>query len=164
LRRDPGALDYIISRSAAIKARVVTEDEREGGLRQVLNFGHTLGHALETATNYRRFLHGEAIGWGMIFAASLSMAAGKLSESETARVIRSLAAIGPLPSLGSVRFATLRKIMAGDKKARGGKVLWVLARSIGKTEWGKEVSPAIQSRAFAELPALFARARSDYAL
>ena len=80
LRRDPRALGWIISRSAAIKARVVSEDEREGGLRQILNFGHTLGHALETATGYKRFLHGEAVGWGMLGATLLAVGTGRLAR------------------------------------------------------------------------------------
>ena len=129
LRRDPAALDWIISRCIAIKARVVSADERESGLRQILNFGHTMGHALEAATGYRRFLHGEAIGWGMIYATCLSLAAGRLSEPEAARIIRLVASVGPLPKLGKVRMAALRKIMAGDKKSRGGRVLWVLPRA-----------------------------------
>jgi 3-dehydroquinate synthase len=161
LRRDLTALDYILSRSIAIKARVVTKDEREGGSRQILNFGHTLGHALETATNYRRFLHGEAIGWGMIYATTLSAAAGRLSEANARRVIRLSASVGPLPPLTGIRFADLRRIMAGDKKSRGGRVKWVLARSIGQTEWGKEVAPAITAKAFNELPGLFANAQGE---
>jgi 3-dehydroquinate synthase len=119
LRRDPAALDWIIPRSMAIKARVVSADERESGLRQVLNFGHTMGHALEAATGYRRFLHGEAIGWGMIYATCLSLAAGRLRDGDAARIIRLIASVGPLPGLGNIRMPELRKIMAGDKKSRG---------------------------------------------
>ena len=156
LRRDRAALDWIIPRCAAIKARVVSADEREGGLRQILNFGHTMGHALEAATGYRRFLHGEAIGWGMIYATCLSLAAGRLGERDAARIIQLIASVGPLPALGNVRLADLRKIMAGDKKARGGRVLWVLARSIGKTEWGREVPWPVAARTFANLPAIAA--------
>jgi 3-dehydroquinate synthase len=156
LRRDPAALDWIIPRCAAIKARVVGADERESGLRQILNFGHTMGHALEAVTGYRRFLHGEAIGWGMIYATCLSLAAGRLGERDAARVIQLIASVGPLPALGNVRLAELRKIIAGDKKARGGRVLWVLARSIGKTEWGREVAWPVAARTFANLPAIAA--------
>ena len=68
LRRDAKALGWVIARCIRIKADVVARDEREGGLRHILNFGHTLGHALEAATRYRRFLHGEAIAWGMLAA------------------------------------------------------------------------------------------------
>jgi len=156
LRRDPGALDWIIPRCMAIKARVVSADEREGGLRQILNFGHTLGHALEAATDYRRFLHGEAIGWGMMYATCLSLAAGRLGEGDAARIIRLVAAVGPLPVIGKIPMKQLRKIMAGDKKTRGGRVLWVLARRVGKTEWGREVDWTVAGRTFANLPEIAA--------
>jgi 3-dehydroquinate synthase len=88
LRRDPAALDWIIPRAIAIKARVVSADERESGVRQILNFGHTFGHALEAATGYRRFLHGEAIGWGMIAATLLALATGRVDASTAARICR----------------------------------------------------------------------------
>lgn len=158
LRRDPGALAWIIPRCVAIKARVVNADEHESGLRQILNFGHTLGHALEAATGYRRFLHGEAIGWGMIAATMMALAVGKLGDADATRIIQLVARVGPLPALGNIRAVQLRPILAGDKKARGGSVLWVLPRRIGKTEWGKEVPWPVVSRTFAELPGIVAEA------
>jgi len=158
LRRDPSALAYIIPRSAAIKARVVSADEREGGLRQILNFGHTIGHALETATQYRRFLHGEAIGWGMIAATLLAVARGYLSDYAAARIIRLVASVGPLPPLRGIRAAALRPILAGDKKARAGHVRWVLPTRIGNTKWGIEIPWPVVSRTFAELPSIATRA------
>jgi 3-dehydroquinate synthase len=158
LRRDSAALGWIIPRCAAIKARVVTADEREGGLRQILNFGHTIGHALEAVTGYKRFLHGEAIGWGMIAATLMAVGTGKLSDAEAIRIIRLVASIGPLPSLGKIKASELRPILAGDKKARAGRVRWVLPRRIGKTEWGVDVPWQIVSRAFAELPVIAADA------
>jgi len=158
LRRDPAALAYIIPRSAAIKARVVSADERESGLRQILNFGHTLGHALETATNYRRFLHGEAIGWGMIAATLLAVAQGHLGDRAAARIIRLVASVGPLPHLRGIRAASLRPILASDKKARGGRVRWVLPRRIGQTQWGIEIPWPVVARAFAALPAMASHA------
>src|ERR1700675_4452503 len=82
LRRDRQALGFLIPRNVEIKARVVSRDEREGGLRHILNFGHTLGHALETVTRYRKCRHGEAVGWGMIAAAELAVAHGMLSTRE----------------------------------------------------------------------------------
>lgn len=158
LRRDPAALAYIIPRSAAIKARVVSADERESGLRQILNFGHTIGHALETATKYRRFLHGEAIAWGMIAATLLAVAQGYLRERDAARIIRLVASVGPLPPLRGIRAAALRPILASDKKARGGRVRWVLPTRIGKTKWGVEIPWPVIARAFAELPSVVAKA------
>jgi 3-dehydroquinate synthase len=160
LRRDPGALDWIIPRCIAIKARVVNRDEREIGLRKILNFGHTLGHALEAATHYRRFLHGEAIAWGMMAATLLGVATNRTREADATRIFRLIASVGPLPSLAGIRASQLRNIMAGDKKARGGRVLWVLARAIGRTEWDVEVPWAVVARAFAELPRIAAQARN----
>ncbi len=157
LRRDPAALAYIIPRSAAIKARVVSADERESGLRQILNFGHTLGHALETATGYKRFLHGEAVGWGMLGATLLAVGTGRLREADGERIIRLIASVGPLPSLGKIRAAELRPILASDKKARAGRVRWVLPRRIGSTQWGIEVPWSVVARAFAILPAIAAK-------
>ncbi len=159
LRRDPTALAWIIPRSIGIKARVVNEDERERGLRHILNFGHTLGHALEAATGYRRFLHGEAIGWGMIFATMAAVAVNRLREADAIRIIRLVASVGPLPSLGNIRAPQLRPILAGDKKARSGRVLWVLPQRIGKTVWGQEIPWPIVARTFAELPAIAAQAQ-----
>ena len=158
LRRDLSALCWLIRRCAAIKARVVKQDERESGLRQTLNFGHTVGHGLETVTGYRRFLHGEAIGWGMIAATLLAVAMEHLREDDAVRIIRLVASIGPLPSLGKIRASRLRPILAGDKKARGGRVLWVLPRRIGKTEWGIDVPWQVVARSFAALPAIAAAA------
>jgi 3-dehydroquinate synthase len=158
LRRDPAALGFIISRSIAIKADVVTRDEREGGLRQILNFGHTLGHALEAATSYRRFLHGEAVGWGMIAATLLAVGMRRLDESGAARIMRLVARVGPLPPLGRIRVQQLRPIMVGDKKARGGRVLWVLPRRIGKAEWGVDVPWPVVARTFGTLPTVATKA------
>ena len=159
LRRDPAALDWIIPRCIAIKARVVNKDEREAGLRKVLNFGHTLGHALEAATHYRRFLHGEAIAWGMMAATLLGVATNRTRESDATRIFRLIASVGPLPSLANIHASQLRSIMAGDKKARGGRVLWVLARAIGRTQWDVEVPWPVLARAFAELPRIAAQAQ-----
>jgi len=159
LRRDPRALAWVIERSIRVKADVVRKDEHEGGLRQILNFGHTLGHGLEAATGYRRFRHGEAIAWGMIAATLMALAMGRLREPDAGRIIRLVAAIGPLPPLHGITTARLRPILAGDKKARAGRVLWVLPRRIGKTEWGAEVPWRVVERAFAALPEVAAKAR-----
>jgi 3-dehydroquinate synthase len=160
LRRDSAALSWIIPRCIVIKARVVSKDEREGGLRQILNFGHTLGHSLEAMTGYKRFAHGEAIGWGMIAATMLGLATGRVRESDASRIIRLVASIGPLPTLNGIRAAQLRPIIAGDKKAHGGRVRWVLPRRVGKTEWGIEVPWPIVSRVFGELSAIAEKARA----
>jgi 3-dehydroquinate synthase len=152
LRRDPGALAWIVPRCVRVKARIVGKDERESGLRQILNFGHTLGHALEAATGYRRFLHGEAVGWGMIMATLLAVGSSLLSQEEACRIVRLIRTVGPLPALGALRMAMLRGIMRGDKKARSGRVLWVLPSAIGKVEWGMEVPWNLLQLAYSELP------------
>ncbi len=82
LRRDRAALAFVIERSIAQKARVVSKDERESGLREILNFGHTFAHALESATGYRTYLHGEAVGWGMIAASRLAGGAGNVHSGK----------------------------------------------------------------------------------
>jgi 3-dehydroquinate synthase len=158
LRRDPKALSWVIERSIRLKARVVGKDERESGLRQILNFGHTLGHALETATGYRRFLHGEAIGWGMIAATLLGVATDRIREQDAGRIIRLVLNVGPLPRLTGIRAGKLKQIMAGDKKTRGGRINWVLPRRIGSAEWGREVPWAIVACTFSDLPLIAGRA------
>ena len=160
LRRDVAAVGWLILRSIRIKADVVQKDEHESGLRKILNFGHTLGHALETATDYRRFQHGEAIGWGMIAATMMALAVDMLSERDARRIITLVASIGPLPPLGRITMAQLKPILASDKKARDGRVLWVLPPRIGKTIWNCEVPWPVVSRAFASLPEIYANARA----
>ena len=160
LRRDPASLGWIIQRSIAIKARVVSVDEREAGLRQILNFGHTLGHALETATDYRVFLHGEAIAWGMIAASMMALSMNRLPLMDAFRIVRLVASVGPLPKLPPIPSAKLRSILAGDKKSRGGRVLWVFPRKIGKTEWGVEVGWPLVEKAVRNLPEIMNEAQN----
>jgi 3-dehydroquinate synthase len=158
LRRDPAALAWVIARCIRIKADVVMSDEREGGLREILNFGHTLGHGIEAATKYKRFLHGEAIGWGMYAATLFALATDRLGERDALRVIRLIGAVGPLPSLAGVRVPALRKLLLADKKARAGQVRWVLPRRIGKVEWGIELPWSLVVNVMRELPAIAAKA------
>jgi 3-dehydroquinate synthase len=160
LRRDSRALDWTIPRCIAIKARVVNQDERESGPRKILNFGHTLGHALEAATNYGRFRHGEAIAWGMMAASLIGLAAGRTSESDATRIFRLIARVGPLPPLTGITAASLQRIVASDKKNRGGRLRWVLARAMGKAGWDVEIPWPVAARAFADLPRIAARAVS----
>ncbi len=160
LRRDANALWRVITLCIRIKAHVVTKDERETGLRHILNFGHTLGHGLEAATRYRRFLHGEAIGWGMIAATLFALATGRLREAEAIRILRLIAAVGPLPPLSGVQARRLRSALASDKKARSGRVLWVLPSRIGKVEWGVDLPQPLIERTLVELPAIAAMAKA----
>jgi 3-dehydroquinate synthase len=142
LRRDAAALDWVIPRCVAIKARVVNADERESGLRKILNFGHTLGHALEAATAYKRFLHGEAIGWGMIAAAALGVEMDRLPPLDCFRIFRLIWRVGPLPPIPVIAPDELRRLLAGDKKSRRGEVRWVLAEQIGRAEWDVRIPDA----------------------
>jgi 3-dehydroquinate synthase len=134
LRRERAMLDFVIPRCIQAKADVVGRDERESGLREVLNFGHTFAHAFETATGYRRYLHGEAVGWGMIAAARLSERLGMLESNDGQRIEDLVRRIGPLPSLLRVTPGRLIQIMRSDKKTRGGKLRFVLTRHLGKAE------------------------------
>jgi 3-dehydroquinate synthase len=157
LRRDQSAMGWLIPRSIRIKAYVVEKDEYETGLRKILNFGHTLGHAFETATNYSYFKHGEAVGWGMIAATMMAVGVGLLDEAEASRIIRVVSGIGPLPPLKNFELTRLKKILAGDKKAQGGRVLWVLPSRIGQTEWNCEVPWPMVARVLKDLPGIVAK-------
>jgi 3-dehydroquinate synthase len=139
LRRDPEALDFVIGRSVAQKASVVTADEHESGLREILNFGHTFAHALESVTRYRKYLHGEAVAWGMIAASRLAVASRMLSEHDASRVVNLTRSVGPLPPWPGVAPARLVSAMQADKKTRAGRLRFVLPERIGKVRCGVEV-------------------------
>ncbi len=132
LRRDRAALEYLIPRNVAIKARVVTHDERESGLREILNFGHTFAHALESTTRYRRFRHGEAVAWGMMAAALLGHEIGVTRADDVSRIVALVRRIGPLPPWPRVPAKSLIAAMRSDKKTRHGKLRFVLTPRIGK--------------------------------
>jgi 3-dehydroquinate synthase len=146
LRRDREALEWVIAESVRLKAEVVSADERESGLRQVLNFGHTIGHALEAATNYRHFLHGEAVAWGMIAAADIAAAVGKLDRGDAQRIRRAVLAFGPLPAV-EVRSQRVLHLLQADKKTRDGVVHFVLPTEIGKVEIVNDVPAPIVKEA-----------------
>jgi 3-dehydroquinate synthase len=133
---------------------VVGKDERESGLRQILNFGHTLGHALETATGYKKFLHGEAVGHGMIFATLLALAIGHLDVKDAARIIGLILSVGPLPRIPSLSNSELRSLMLSDKKVHAGEIGWVLPSVIGKAKWGVAVPWRAVGASFRSLPGL----------
>ncbi len=137
VQREAAALDFVIPRCIRAKANVVGRDERESGLREILNFGHTFAHAFETATAYRRYLHGEAVGWGMIAAARLAERTGLLAPAEALRIEKLVRRVGPLPPLpaeASSAPARLVRIMGSDKKTRGGQLRFVLASRIGHAQ------------------------------
>jgi 3-dehydroquinate synthase len=143
LRRDGRVLAEVVARCCEIKADVVRQDEMETGLRAILNFGHTIGHALEAISGYGKYLHGEAISIGQVAAAKLSVRAAGLPKEEAARVERLFARAG-LPvavKLSARRQAALIEAMRLDKKVMDGQIRFVLARRIGQVEAGHKVAP-----------------------
>ncbi len=150
LRRDPATLDFVIGRSVAQKARVVSRDERESGLREILNFGHTFAHALESVTRYRRYLHGEAVAWGMIAASNLAVARGMFSARDASRATNLIARVGPLPPWPSASPARLIAAMQADKKTRAGRLRFVLPERIGKVRCGVDADPQMLARVLRE--------------
>jgi len=134
LSRHPAALEHIIRRSIEIKAAVVTKDEKESGLREILNYGHTFAHALESITNYRKYRHGEAVAWGMMCAALLGHEVVKTAADDVARIIALVRRIGPLPPWPSVSPAKLFAAMHADKKTKFGKVRFVLSPRLGQAK------------------------------
>lgn len=133
LDHEPAVLARIVTDCCRIKADVVMSDEREAGPRRILNFGHTVGHALEALTGYRRFRHGEAVGYGMLAAARLSCLRGALSESDEHRIRDLMAALGRLPTVGDLKAQDALEAISRDKKVVRGRLHFVLAASIGST-------------------------------
>ena len=130
---DPNAMEHAVLRSCEIKSNVVAQDEKEGGVRATLNFGHTFGHAIEAGMGYGEWLHGEAVGCGMVMAADLSVRVGQLQTEEAARLKKLVAALKlPTvpPRLGLERYMDL---MSVDKKAEGGEVRYILLNGIGRS-------------------------------
>jgi 3-dehydroquinate synthase len=134
LLQDPALLEEIIAASVRIKAEVVTADEREGGLRRILNFGHTFGHALEAETRYERFLHGEAVAFGMHAATNLAALTGRLAAADANAIHRVVLKYGPIPSLEGIEANRLASRLVSDKKTVRGKVHFVLPIKIGEVE------------------------------
>ena len=131
--RDASILLPVIAECCQIKGRVVEEDERESGPRRALNFGHTLGHALEAVTKYRRFRHGEAVGYGMLAAANLSVARGVMPAADRDALASVIAKMGPLPAVADLSAQQAVETIARDKKVIAGKLHFVLPLAIGST-------------------------------
>jgi 3-dehydroquinate synthase len=132
--RDADALLPVIAESCRIKADVVQQDERESGPRRILNFGHTVGHALEAITKYRRFRHGEAVGYGMLAAAEVGVARGALAVADRDALAALIAQMGPLPAVADLSAAQAIEAIARDKKVVAGRLHFVLPVAIGRTE------------------------------
>ena len=130
---DPTPLAKVVAASVRVKAEVVSKDEKESGLRMILNFGHTIGHAIEAATDYTQLLHGEAVAWGSIAALNVARARNTLTQKDTERVTNLILRYGPLPPFK----ATAEKLVAltsRDKKNRSGIRSFILPTAIGHTE------------------------------
>jgi len=132
LAHEPSAVDRIIAESVEIKAQVVSADERESGLRRILNFGHTFGHALEAETHYTRFLHGEAVAFGMRAAVYLAQMTGHLSAEDAVDILEAIRLYGPIPSLEGIAADRLVARLVTDKKTIQGKVHFVVPVRIGE--------------------------------
>jgi 3-dehydroquinate synthase len=140
-------LARVIAASVRVKADVVSKDEKESGLRMILNFGHTIGHAIEAATHYRKLLHGEAVAWGSIAALHVSLNRGRITHEEFARMANLILRYGPIPpfKIAPTPQAAAAKLVAltsGDKKKRSGRRAFILTTGIGSTEIAYDVTDA----------------------
>ena len=138
---EPTELVRIIAASCRIKASVVSEDEYEGNIRRILNFGHTAGHAIEAATRYRRFRHGEAIAYGMLVVADLAVRRSLLKKDDQEALAQLITRLGPLPSISDLSAKSLIEIMGRDKKVLKGRLHVVLPTRIGKTVIVDDITP-----------------------
>jgi 3-dehydroquinate synthase len=156
-RREPGVLEKIVRASVRMKSEVVHLDERESGLRMILNFGHTIGHAIEAAGGYGALLHGEAVAWGMVVALRISRNRNYLTAAVEERAVRVIVALDPppLPSFSAKRLLT---IASRDKKNRAGSRRFVLLQGIGQAVVVEDVSDAEVTEAIAAAIAM-SRAR-----
>ncbi len=149
LVRDPEALTFAIVRSCANKASIVAADERETGVRALLNLGHTFGHAIETGLGYGEWLHGEAVAAGTVLAAEVSVRLGFLPPDEKERLVDLYRRVGlptRAPALGTARYLAL---MGHDKKVQGGQIRFVLLRRIGEAFVSAEVPEGVLEQTFA---------------
>ncbi len=146
LARTPDAVDRIVADAVKMKAEVVSEDERERGLRRILNLGHTFGHALEAETGYTRFLHGEAVAFGMRAAVYLAEGTGYLSAEDSVRILETIELYGPIPPLDGIAPERLLARLVHDKKTVRGAVRFVIPVRVGEAK----VVSGIDERAVSE--------------
>lgn len=150
LARDAEALEWLICECVKVKAAVVAADEREAHVRRILNFGHTIGHALEAETSYRQFLHGEAVAWGMVAASMIAAAMQKTTAETARRIISTVLAYAPLPKVAPRGRAIVRRL-AADKKTLNGVVHFVLPLELGRVEIVSDVPDQAVMHAVEEL-------------
>jgi 3-dehydroquinate synthase len=139
LARERAAVDRIIADSVRMKCEVVSGDERENDVRRILNFGHTFGHALEAETEYTRFLHGEAVAWGMRAAVYLGEMTGYVSAEDSVEMLETIQMYGPIPPLDGIRPESLLARLVHDKKTVQGNVHFVLPVRIGEVKVVSEI-------------------------
>jgi 3-dehydroquinate synthase len=156
LKRDPAELEWLIAQSVKLKAEVVSADEHEGGLRRVLNLGHTIGHALEAETGYRKLLHGEAVAWGTIAATNIALSVGRTDSVTAGRISDAVLSLGRLPELNVSTTKIIGRLQA-DKKTQNGVVHFVLPREIGKVEISSDVPEGAVASAVEEIRRLSRR-------
>jgi 3-dehydroquinate synthase len=155
LKRDPAVLEWVIAEAVKLKASIVAGDEREAGRRQVLNFGHTIGHALEAEAGYRGLLHGEAVAWGMVAATNIALSIGKLNSVVAGKIADAVMGLGKLPVVRATPARLMRR-MQTDKKTRDGVVHFILPRDIGQVEIVKGVPESVVLDAIQEVRRLSA--------
>jgi len=146
-------LEEAIASACRIKAGIVEQDEREGGLRRVLNLGHTLGHALEAVTRYRRFTHGEAVGWGIVGAAWIARRRGLLAPGAFDAIASAVDRLGPRPRLSDLPAGAILDALRRDKKVRAGRLVFVLPSAIGRVAIRDDVTPTEIRRALTVMAA-----------
>jgi len=150
LQRDPSALQWLITECVRVKATVVAADEHESGLRRILNFGHTIGHALEAESGYKLYLHGEAVAWGMVAAAMIAAAMQRTDADTARRIISTVIAYAPLPKVEARGKRIAHRLLA-DKKTTDGIVHFVLPLEIGRVEVVGDVAERTVVQAIDEL-------------
>lgn len=158
LERKPRLLAAVIARCCQIKAAVVGKDETESGLRQILNYGHTIGHAIEAISGYDKYLHGEAIAIGQTLAARLSVKLAGLPARDALRIGNMFGEFG-LPNRIRLNESQQQRLIAAmrlDKKVSDGQIKFVLARRIGKVIWGQRVPDALLRQTFSSQPSTLA--------
>lgn len=153
LRRDAAALEWLIAECVAVKAAVVAADEHESGLRRILNFGHTIGHALESETSYKQYLHGEAVAWGMVAASMIGVGLQKTDAETARRIISAVLAYAPLPRV-KARSKSIARRLRADKKTVNGAIHFVLPVEIGRVEIVRDVPERAVLQAIDELRTL----------
>ena len=148
---DQDALLEAVAKSVKVKAHIVAEDEREGGVRALLNFGHTVGHAVEAALGFSGLTHGEAVALGMGFATRLAAKSGMIERGGAGRILALLENWGYPARAEGLRWEEIKKGFAFDKKKESGETRWVLPLDIGRAQWGKVVDTVTVDLLLAEM-------------